>query len=152
MLQQSPVSDADQNAGKKARGYSGFFLWVITFAAAVVIEQLTDSVVLAAIMPCAHAAWNTLRCAFWLIGSDEVRPRAWACFLFYVATACWKAAIAALGTGLVCATAEDLTGQKAPVAFIKALSMIMTGGGCLTAAVGIAAATSALRGKVRRLD
>lgn len=149
MLQQPPVSDAGQNAAKQSRGYSGYFLWVITFAAAIVIEQLTDSLTLAAIMPCAHAAWRSLRCGFWLIGSDEVRPRAWACFLLYVATACWKAAAAALGTGILCMAVAEYAGQKPPDKLLTALGMILAGGSCLTVLAGIAGLASALRGRAR---
>ena len=141
------MSAPDRDSGRQARSYSGFFLWVVTFAAAIAIERLTDSVTLAVIMPCAHAAWKSLSCAFWLLGSDEVRPRAWACFLFYLATACWKAAATAFATAILCMEVVERAGQRPPEEALSTLGIIVAGGGLLTGLVGVAGLAPALSGK-----
>jgi hypothetical protein len=149
MSQHIPIEGKDDADESRPSGWANYLLWLVTFAAAIVVERLTKSVALAAIMPCYHASWKTLHCAFWLKRSDPISSRGWACFFFYAATACWKAAAAALATAWLCYQAAEWLNQPQPEHFISTLLTILAICGSLMGILGNIGAISAWRGKIQ---
>jgi hypothetical protein len=71
-------------------------IFLVTLAVATLFYLASGNVIASAVLPCWHAGWRTFRTGVWILQSDPHRFRARVCFAYYVAAACWKAALAAL--------------------------------------------------------
>jgi hypothetical protein len=132
-----------------ASGRHDFFAWLIVLSMAIAIEAVTGNALIAVLPIAVHAGWKSFRCGWWLKTVDPVSRRAWACFWFYLATACWKAAACAFVTIVIFGVIENFVGQPVPMDAVIAELQVMLCGVVLSVIVGIAAVVSALRGKVR---
>ena len=134
---------------ENASGRYRFLAWPIVLVVAVAVEAATGSALLAALPIAVHAGWKSFRCGWWLKSVDPVPRRARACFWFYLATACWKAAAYAFVTIIIFGVVENFAGQPVPMDEVIAELQVMLCGVVLSVIVGIAAVVSALRRKVR---
>jgi hypothetical protein len=130
-------------------GYATWLRWVMVLCVAVAIDRLTGSAALGTVLPCVHAAWKSIGCAFWLKRVDPAAARRRACFWFYLATACWKTAAWATFTILIFAGIEEFTGRPPTEDEIAVTLITLFSGVVLCTAVGMIAIAGAIRGKVR---
>ena len=135
--------------GAQATGHNTYFAWLVVLSAAVVIDQLTGNALLAAAIPCAHAAWKSLRCGFWLLSADPVASRGRVCFCFYFATACWKASACALATMAMLVLIDGLLGRVPPLEEVVVELAVLFGGLCLSTVIGIVSVVLAMRSRMR---
>lgn len=131
-----PTSD------KKQSKHSLAFIW--TLAVATLFYLVTNEPIAAIVLPCLHGGWNTMRTGVWLLTSDPCRCRARVCFAFYVATACWKAAAAALLSVLLFGVAEAMTGVKPNMDELAATMFVVAGGVAFNTLVGLCATFAAV--------
>jgi hypothetical protein len=144
-----------ENAGEPIEGraavsgYSHLFTFFIVLAVAIAAHALTGSALLAAAIVAAHAGSRSLRCGWWLLHVDPLRPRAWACFWFYSATAFCRATIWALIIVVILGLLERQFGQQMKMEQIEAELLTMCVAIVMTSIVGIVGTISAVRDKVR---
>lgn len=137
------MSDSDVNKPKLSFAFLG------TLAIAAVVYLLTHELAVAVILPCLHGGWHTVETGIWLLKSDPDRCRARVCFAFYFATACWKAAAAALFTVFLFGVAEAMTGVQPNMDEFAATMLVVLGGVVFNTLVGIGATIAAVSYKVR---
>ena len=123
----------------------GPFLFAFTLLAAALLYIATGEMILAVILPCVHGAWNSIRTGIWLFNSDPRRSRARICLIFYIATACWKAAAAALTFIVV----MILTGLEPNMKDFIANLLVLFGGIIFNSIFGLVAIGAAVFYKVR---
>jgi hypothetical protein len=136
------------NSGTRAGRFEPL-LFAAAVAVATILYLTTKSPVVSAILPCVHGGWNSFRTGLWLLRSDPCRSRARTCFAFYVAAACWNAAVAALVTGCAFCAAQDIVGLRPNGDVLTAITLVMAGGIAINALVGPGAICAALRCHVR---
>jgi hypothetical protein len=134
---------------EQASGRYEFLAWPIVLGMAVAIQAVTGDALIAALPIAVHAGWRPVRCGWWLRSVDPVRHRARACFWFYLATACWRAATYAFATVLIFALIEVVVGRPVPMPEVIAEFQILLGATVLSVLVGLAGIELALHGKVR---
>jgi len=134
---------------EEVSGRYDFLAWPIVFGMAVAIQAVTGNALIAALPIAIHAGWRLFRCGWWLRSIDPVSRRAWACFWFYLAAACWKASAYAFATIVILGVIENLAGQPVPMDEAIAELQVMSCSVVLSTIVGILAVALAVRGKVR---
>jgi hypothetical protein len=124
--------------------------FIVTLIVATLLFLATNGSAILVVLPCIHAGWSTFCAGLWLLRWDPNRVRARVCFIFYIAAACWKAALAALLTVLVFGLAENnLLGRKPNDDEIASVLIMLFGGATLNTIIGITATIAALRHRVR---
>lgn len=124
-------------------------LFVLTLAVATLCYLASGNVIASAVLPCVHAGFRTFCSGWWILSVDPQRFRARTCFAYYVAAACWKAALAALlsiGTFIVVAMR---TGAEPTMEEFAATMWVLIIGIALNTALGGAATVAAIKGHVR---
>lgn len=137
------MSDSDANKPRRS------FAFVGTLAISALLYFLTNELVVAVILPCLHGGWHTIETGVWLLKTDPDRCRAKVCFAFYFATACWKAAAAALFTVFLFGVAEAMTGVQPNMDEFAATMLVVLGGVVFNTLVGIGATVAAVFYKIR---
>jgi hypothetical protein len=125
-------------------------LFVATLIIATLLYLATNGSVVGVVLPCFHAGWKTFRTGLWLLRIDPNRIRARVCFIFYIATAFWKVALAALVSMLIFGLAENnIIGRKPNIDEIKSVVLTLFGGITLNTFIGIIASIAAVRYRIR---
>jgi hypothetical protein len=125
------------------------FVFVLTFAVAILLYLVTNEPIVAVILPCLHGGWNTIHTGLWLRKSDPCLHRAKVCFVFYVATAFWKAAAAALLTIVLLGVAQEWIGVNPDLDEIIATMLVVMGGVVFNTILGLVAIGLAIRHRIR---
>ncbi|MFZ5829089.1 MAG: bifunctional nuclease family protein [Planctomycetota bacterium] len=121
----------------------------LTLVAATLIYVVTKHPVAAAILPCLHGGWNTLRTGFWILRVDPSRCRARVCFAFYLAAACWKSAAAAIISIMLLTLVEEKLRVQPNMNELVATGAVVGFGIVLNMFLGLGAIGAALAYKVR---
>jgi hypothetical protein len=137
------MSDSNTNKPKRS------FAFIGTLAIAALLYFLTNEIAIAVVLPCLHGGWHTIETGIWLLKSDPYRRRARVCFAFYFATACWKAAAAALFTVFLFGVAEAMTGVQPNMNEFAATMLVVAGGVVFNTLVGIGATIAAVAYNIR---
>ena len=149
------MSQHTDNAGENvagemaAPGRSHAVALVIVLALAIAFHALTGVALLAAAIVAAHAGWRSLSCGCWLLHSDPLRPRAWACFWFYAAAAAFKAFIWATTVMMSLGLVGKLVGRPPTDDEVATEGITILVAVALTVVLGVVGVVSALRGRVR---
>jgi hypothetical protein len=120
-------------------------MWLLVLAAAIGVFLVTGSPLLAALLPYLSAARASLRSAIWLRSADPWTARGKTCFWFYLATAAWRAAVAAFVSVLLFFVTEAVTGVGPDIdVFARTMIVIAVGAGwaAILGLVGMAAAVA----------
>jgi hypothetical protein len=141
---QSPLADEPAQPS-----LFGPILTASMIAAAGIVYLFTRHPLLAAILPWLHGRWSTFCTGFWILRADPRRPRARVCFVFYLAAACWKAAIASLVTIVVITSIASECGLQPNEKEIVPVTLAFLAGLLLNTILGIVAVIAALVCKVR---
>lgn len=123
------------------------FLPALVFG--ILLYLATQSAVAGVIVPTLVAGWNSLDSGLWLFRTDWNRPRANACLQFYLATACWKSAAAALFTVVSFVITKHLTGDDPGLDQFAALMIVLIAGVVLSVLIGLASVIHAVKRRIR---
>jgi len=102
-----------------------------------------------AVLACIEAGWDTIATGRWLRRSDPDGSRSSACWTFYLATACWKGAAAALATIGLFVVIVVLTGENPDMEEFAVTMITLTCGVTLCTLVGLLAIGTALKHQIR---
>jgi hypothetical protein len=117
--------------------------------AATLFYLASGSVIASTVLPCLHAGWRTFWSGLWILQSDPRRFRARTCFTYYVAAACWKAALAALLCVGSFILAARRTGAQPRMDQFAVTMLVLIIGVALNTVLGVAATAAAVIGKIR---
>ncbi len=123
--------------------------FLLTLAVATLVFLASGNVIISTVLPCLHAGWSTFRTGLWILESDPRRFRARTCFAYYVAAACWKAALAALLSVGIFIVVAQRTGVEPSMDEFVATMWVLIIGIVLNTVLGMTATVAALLGKIR---
>jgi len=121
----------------------------LTIAATAVLYLWTRHPLLAALLPWLHGGWATFSTGLWIVRVDPLRRRAWTCFSFYLAVACWKAAATALASIVLLALLAARFGVQPNENEIIASLLTLVAGLVLNSLIALVAVVAALCCRVR---
>ncbi len=138
----------DNSTTTPTRGWRAA-VFVLTLAAATLVYLASGNVIASTVLPCLHAGWRTFRTGLWILRSDPRHFRARTCFAYYVAAACWKAALAALLSVGIFIVVAQRTGVEPSMEQFAAAMWVLIIGVAMNTALGLAATVAAIAGKIR---
>lgn len=121
----------------------------ISFVLGIALSFAVENPLAGALLPTVLAGWPSFSVGRWLLKTDSRRRRAWVCFLFYIAAACWKGASAAFTTAMVFFLIESHTGRAPTVEEIAATFLTMLAAVVLCTLLGLASLVLAVRYRIR---
>ncbi len=124
-------------------------MWLAILLVAIGIDLLTGSPLLAPLVPVVAAARPPVRSAFWLRASDPSAARGWVCFWFYLATAGWRAAGAALVSWGAMVVVLLATGRQPNLGAFGLIMISLVCGVALSSIIGLVGIASAWRARVQ---
>ena len=127
----------------------GALLLFAAFAAGTLVFVATKNPTAGAVLPALFAGWGSCASGFWVLRTDPQRRRAWSCFAFQIATACWQAAAAALASVIFFVIMAEATGIEPNLRAFSATMLVLVAGVILNTLIGLVAVGTAMRNRVR---
>jgi hypothetical protein len=124
-------------------------MWFVILGFAVTVYLVTGNPIIACLLPYIAAAWPSAESAFWLRTADPWRERGRVCFWFYLATAGWKAAAAALVAVLIFVIVQEIVGMAPILEMANRAILVLLAGVTGASFLGLVGIAMAFRCRVR---